>query len=125
MISDKTGRCLRVLFDTALKYNVLRVRLVIKEGMPRFENANHGKWVNLAVFCFSTICILQIVTFLIWQVTFGDYSIPTKLYTVGLISIALLLLSANSFLHFNYKDCAAGLNMLIRLVALEGEGNYK
>jgi hypothetical protein len=120
MISNKSGICLKKLFDAALKYKVLRVRFVILKGIPRFEIVNHGKWANLAVFCFSTIGILLIVTFLTWQVIFGDYSMPNKLYTVGLISIALFILSANSFLHFNYKDCAAGLNMLIRLVALEG-----
>jgi hypothetical protein len=123
MISDKSGRCYKVLFDTALKYNVIRVRFVIENGIPRFEIVNHGKWANLAVFCFSTICILQIAAFLIWQVKYGNYSTPNKLYTVGLISLALFLLSANSFLHFKYKDCAAVTNMLLRLVAQEGTYN--
>jgi hypothetical protein len=121
MISDKTAKYLSALFNAALKCKVIRVRFVMEKEIPRFEIVNHGKWANLAVYYFSTICILQILAFLIWQVKFSACSIPNKLYTVGLISISLFLLSANLFLHSKYKDCAGIANTLLRLVTLQGK----
>jgi hypothetical protein len=123
MISDTTAKYLSAFFDAALKYKVLPVRFVngSDKRIPRFELVKTGKWVNGAVHYFSTICILQIVAFLIWQVTFSDYSISNKLYTVGLISMSLLVLSGNSFLHFKIKDCVSVSNMLLRLMAVQGK----
>jgi hypothetical protein len=123
MISDKTAKYLSAFFDATLKYKVLPVRFVngSEERIPRFELVKTGKWVNGAVYYLSTICILQIEAFLIWQVKFSDCSIPYKLYAVGLISISLFVLSANSFLHFKIKDCVAVSNILLRLVALQGK----
>jgi hypothetical protein len=120
MISAKTAGYLSTFFDRASKYKILRIRFVHEKEKQRFEAVEHRKWASFGIYCYSTLFILLIVGFLIWQVRFSDHSITNQLNAVGIISNGLFILSANTFIQFNYKDCIEVSNMLLRLVAAEG-----
>jgi hypothetical protein len=119
MISSKTEKHIRYIYDPGATYGILRFRL---ERSPRYEFILIPHPHRKSFTCFSILVLTGTVLFLFWRALFGRLLIPEAIFSVAVMSPLFFCLMSEVFLVFQVEEIVKSMNQWFVVIQNAGNG---